>query len=802
MGFYERDFSISMFDNSPLAFCVIRVDLDENGEPVDWTFLYCNEALAEIEGRPQNELLGHRFYEMFPKCDRDWVKPYYKAAYEKIPIEFDTFTLIEGKYLHVNCIPLDEPGLCGCMLKIMQSEEDYKRSLEDKMAEFKNIHEALGSGSWALRYDTAGKLIECSWSDTFRKMLGFESLEDFPNEFEAWKSRIHPDDKEYTLREYYESLWDYNNKKTYDVEYRVQNKDGTYHWYRTAGRLSRRADGSPITFNGVFVNTDEIHETNEKLHKALKEAQDARNELIIDNEIISSVSRLYFSIYRIDIEKDFYEEISSNSRIHRLTGHEGKAQRKLNKLCNSIVTKEYCASVRQFFNLSTLAERLADTDTIEMDYHANDGNWYEARFIEKKRDDNGKVTHVLYVTRIVSKQKQQELEQEQLKIAYEAAERANEAKTAFLFNMSHDIRTPMNAILGYTKLIKKEITDPKLLHYQEMIEKSGNLLLSIINNVLDMSRIESGKMELDIDYSRAGVITSEICDVFAEDIKKKNLTLKRVVNVRHEHIMMDKIKVQEIFMNLISNAVKYTPPGGTITITIDEIPCDKEGYVTFKSCVADNGIGMSEEFLPHIFDSFSRERNTTLGGVIGTGLGMSIVKSLVDLMEGTIEVESKIGEGSRFTVILQHKLADEKYYEKRKAADVKTDMNFSGKHILLAEDNDLNAEIATAMLVDMGFVVDRAENGVICINRIEHMPSGTYDLILMDIQMPNMDGYKATKIIRKLPDKEKAGIPIVAMTANAFDEDKKQAFAAGMNGHIAKPIDTEKIQNVLSEVIK
>ena len=802
MGFYERDFSISMFDNSPLAFCVIRVDLDENGEPVDWTFLYCNEALAEIEGRSQNELLGHRFYEMFPKCDRDWVKPYYKAAYEKIPIEFDTFTLIEGKYLHVNCIPLDEPGLCGCILKFTQSEEDYKRSLEDKMAEFKNIHEALGSGSWALRYDTAGKLIECSWSDTFRKMLGFESLEDFPNEFESWKSRIHPDDKEYTLREYYESLWDYNNKKTYDVEYRVQNKDGTYHWYRTAGRLSRRADGSPITFNGVFVNTDEIHEANEKLHKALKEAQDARNELIIDNEIISSVSRLYFSIYRIDIEKDFYEEISSNSRIHRLTGHEGKAQHKLNKLCNSIVTKEYCASARRFFNLSTLAERLADTDTIEMDYHANDGNWYEARFIEKKRDDNGKVTHVLYVTRIVSKQKQQELEQEQLKIAYEAAERANEAKTAFLFNMSHDIRTPMNAILGYTKLIKKEITDPKLLHYQEMIEKSGNLLLSIINNVLDMSRIESGKMELDIDYSRAGVITSEICDIFAEDIKKKNLTLKRVVNVRHEHIMMDKIKVQEIFMNLISNAVKYTPPGGTITITIDEIPCDKEGYVTFKSCVADNGIGMSEEFLPHIFDSFSRERNTTLGGVIGTGLGMSIVKSLVDLMEGTIEVESKIGEGSRFTVILQHKLADEEYYEKRKAAAVKTDMNFSGKHILLAEDNDLNAEIATAMLEDMGFVVDRAEDGVICINRIEHMPSGTYDLILMDIQMPNMDGYEATKIIRKLPDSKKAGIPIVAMTANAFDEDKREAFAAGMNGHIAKPIDTEKIQYVLYEVIK
>lgn len=316
----------------------------------------------------------------------------------------------------------------------------------------------------------------------------------------------------------------------------------------------------------------------------------------------------------------------------------------MNELCDTIVTKEYREAVKHFFDLSAVADRLANTDTIEMEYRAVDSNWHEARFIEKKRDDNGRVTHVLYVTRIVSKQKQQELERERLRIAYQSAESANQAKTTFLLNMSHDIRTPMNAILGYTQLMKKHVIDPKELHYQEMIEKSGKLLLSIIDNILDMARIESGKMELDENYNHVGRIVSNICEVFKVEAEKKNIQLIYSLHVQHSHIMCDVLKIEEIFTNLISNAIKYTPPGGKITVNVQEVPCKKKGYVSIEISVEDTGIGMSQKFLPHIFELFSRERNTTIGKVAGTGLGMAIIKSLIDLMGGTIKVESELGK--------------------------------------------------------------------------------------------------------------------------------------------------------------
>ena len=680
---------------------------------------------------------------------------------------------------------------------------EYDRKLESEITSLKNIHEALGSGAWKLEYDKNGEMTACLWSDTLRNMLGFESVEDFPDEFSSWSDRLHPDDKDFTMNEYSSTVQDYSGRKTYDVEYRLKNKNGVYHWFRAAGRLSRREDGSPVSFDGVFVNTDEKHETSERLHRALQEAQDARDELIMDHEIISSVSRLYFSIYSIDLINDFYEEISSDSSIHRLTGHEGQAQQKLREICETIVAEDYQAAMMHFFDLSTVQDRLAETDTVEMDYHAADGNWHEARFIEKNRDEMGRVTHVLYVTRNVSKQKQQELEQVRLQIAYQAAESANAAKTNFLFNMSHDIRTPMNAILGYTQLMKEELTDPKLLHYQEMIEQSGNLLLSIINNVLDMARIESGKMELDENYSEAGNIIGGVCKVFEVEAKKKNLTFEHVVNVQHTHIMVDATKMHEIFTNLMSNAVKYTPPGGKVSIYTEELPCEREGYVCIRSDITDTGIGMSREFLPHLFDSFSRERNTTAGKVVGTGLGMAIVKSLVDLMGGTIEVESELGKGTTFSVTLTHRLADEHYYEKKTLKDeAEKDSDFSGRHILLAEDNELNAEIAMVILEGMGFTVDHVEDGIYCVDKLVQEPADTYDLILMDIQMPNMDGYKATRVIRQINDPAKANIPIVAMTANAFEEDKRKAFACGMNGHIAKPIDISKVRETLKGIVR
>ena len=384
------------------------------------------------------------------------------------------------------------------------------------------------------------------------------------------------------------------------------------------------------------------------------------------------------------------------------------------------------------------------------------------------------------------------------------AEKANAAKSDFLFNMSHDIRPPMNALLGYNELMKRELTDPKLLDYQEKMEQSGNLLLSIINNVLDMARIESGKVELDEDYVKIRDIYQGIYKIFQVEAEKKGIHLEMEYDVQHEHVICDETKNREIFLNLISNAVKYTASGGRVTIRITELDCDRDDYVRIRTQVIDTGIGMSEEFLPSLFDAFARERNTTVGKVAGTGLGMPIIKKYIDMMGGTIEAESKLGEGSKFTVTLEYRIADKSYYEQdtEKSSDMDETDRINGKHVLLAEDNDLNAEIAEFILEDMGLMVDRVEDGVQCVARIEQKPAGTYDLILMDIQMPNMDGYKATQAIRRLADKEKSGIPIIAMTANAFEEDRKKALEKGMNGHIAKPVDIEKMRKILQNTFK
>lgn len=392
---------------------------------------------------------------------------------------------------------------------------------------------------------------------------------------------------------------------------------------------------------------------------------------------------------------------------------------------------------------------------------------------------------------------------EELEKALKKAEAANEAKTSFLFNMSHDIRTPMNAILGYAELIKGGLTDPTLIGYQKKMEQAGNLLLSIINHVLDMARIESGKMELVESCHHTGDVLGSVYDVFQVEAKRKNIKLQRTIHVEHTYILCDITKIQEIYTNLLSNAIKYTPSGGTVTIQTIELPCEKQGYARIQSTIADTGIGISQEFLPTIFDAFTRERNTTQGKVAGTGLGMAIVKKLVDLMGGTIEVHSQLGKGSTFTVTFDHPIADAasaKQKEESKTGQAHR-ASIQGKHILLAEDNDLNAEIASVLLEQMGLFVDRVPDGLSCLERIKKVPAGTYDMILMDVQMPRMDGYEATEAIRALEDKEKAKIPIIAMTANAFEEDRQMAFAKGMNGHIAKPIHVETMEETLCQIL-
>ena len=393
--------------------------------------------------------------------------------------------------------------------------------------------------------------------------------------------------------------------------------------------------------------------------------------------------------------------------------------------------------------------------------------------------------------------KKERLQKEQLKEAYIRAENASKAKTDFLNSMSHDIRTPMNVILGYNQLMKRQLTDPVLVDYQKKIEQSGNLLLSIINDVLNMARIESGKSVLSESSESIVDMVEEVTNVFGAMALEKEIVLDTKIDIVHKQVLCDSTKVKEILMNLIGNAIKYTHSGGRVSVDVKELECSKDGYGTYQIQIIDTGIGMSESFIPTLFEAFTREATSD---IIGTGLGMPIVKKLVDMMGGTIDVESKLGKGSTFTITIDHKLVDEERSETKQKDLMNSEYSLKGKHVLLAEDNELNAEFAKIILEDCGLHVDLARDGLECVGKVVQKPVGSYDFILMDIQMPNMNGYLATQKIRTIP--EKNTIPIIAMSANAFDEDKKQALNAGMDGYISKPIDMDKLQSQIIEILK
>lgn len=377
-----------------------------------------------------------------------------------------------------------------------------------------------------------------------------------------------------------------------------------------------------------------------------------------------------------------------------------------------------------------------------------------------------------------------------LQIAAENAESANRAKSTFLFNMSHDIRTPMNAIIGYADLASRHSDDPaKLKKYMENIQVCGQNLLMLLNNVLDLARIENDKTEMEYSVSDVEKDFRNCLAMFRNQADSKGQTLTVTTQLLYPYIYADIPHLTEVCTNLVSNAVKYTGAGGTIRCGVTQKPGEKEGWCDTVVTVADNGIGMSQEFQKHIFEPFERERTSTVSKVEGSGIGMGIVKKLVGLMGGTVEVESKIGVGSTFTVTIPCRIASEEEAQAKRAADPADRESLRGTRILLTEDNDLNAEIATELLQEEGCTVDRAKDGVECVDMLEKAANGTYQLILMDVQMPVMNGYDATKKIRRMDDPQKANIPIVAMTANAFSEDKQVALDAGMNDHIAKPIN-------------
>lgn len=522
-------------------------------------------------------------------------------------------------------------------------------------------------------------------------------------------------------------------------------------------------------------------------------------------QIINALGQAYSIILLINIKKDTLEVIKFSDGVGHNYRKEDLSNALRKEYIENMIAPSFQKNYMAFTDISTMESRLKEHDSISCISQTIKGAWMRSMIVPQKYDEKGNLSTVLLAISDVTEEKEHELEQDRiLRNALSSAEHANRAKTAFLNNMSHDIRTPMNAIIGFTSLAAEHLDDREIIRdYLEKISTSGKHLLSLINDVLDMSRIASGSVKIEKTNVYLPDVLEDLKTIILESVHaKQQKLLIKMQDVVHEDIITDKLRLTQVLLNIISNAVKFTPVGGTIHILVEEKASQKAGYAVYSFCIKDNGIGMSKEFQEHVFDSFARERTVTESGITGTGLGMAITKNIVDLMGGTIHLTSKQGEGSEFIVTLECELADKTVQDKQSSCPKaeKKHLDYSGKKVLLVEDNELNREIATEILKSLGMKVDYAADGMEAVEIMSSEAGNQYDMIFMDIQMPKMDGYTATREIRTLKDTKKANVPIIAMTANAFDEDRKKAIKAGMNGHIAKPIDVNVILQNLDRI--
>ena len=663
---------------------------------------------------------------------------------------------------------------------------------ELQFEEMKRIMTGAGFGIWSVE-NIEGQPLWMRANAKMAELLGICDVSVMSPEemYDFWFNRIKPEAKESVMA----SIDRMKSGKVEEVTYLWEHPAIGDRYMRFTGS-GKAVDGKGYVLNGYCSDVTGLVNKEKEQQKAM-----ARMGAEIQRayEVVKFVSRSCTSIYRINMQDGRLMHVSTvNEKVHNALGNEGDARERFLEFCEKLVKPEWREEMLAFTNLDWVREQLKTQSIIKHEFECSACGWVIGSFVAGKRGDDGYCTEVVWTTVDVNEQKKKELSQlNALEDAKRAAVEANRAKSSFLLNMSHDIRTPMNAIIGFTGLLEKHQEEPERRQdYLNKLKESSALLLGLINNVLEMSRIEKGHLDLDIQACGVEQMYDMFCSVFLDMMIQKGITFCHSMDVEHEFLFCDPIKVRDVVLNLLSNAYKYTPSGGKVELYIREVPCEVEGFAIIETVVKDNGLGMSAEFIPHMFEEFSREHNTTDVKVEGTGLGMPIVKNLLDLMGGTIEVESELGKGTTFKVYIKHRIAKKSDVINVDMPDV-SDVDFRGRRILLAEDNDLNAEITMEVLKDIDLVVERAEDGQRCVEMIDAAPAGYYDLILMDIQMPRMNGYEATRIIRQMKDKEKANITILAMTANAFEEDKREAIESGMNAHLSKPIEVEKLIKTL-----
>lgn len=632
-------------------------------------------------------------------------------------------------------------------------------------------------------------------TERFLDILGWTEKE-LQDKFDScFINLLHVDDQK-LVDDYVNRISAPENKQKYQEQiYRLSGKNG----YRWVVDTTMQMDINGKTFYQGFIS--DITRFIEEIEKNKRELERLEYEKK-QNDILIALGRNYHVILHIDLENDTYEQIFCREDVeHYYRYNESKASKLLQLMCEKNVDEKYKPQMRRFFNFDTIKERLRDSDFVEAEFITNKRKWHRVKIIARKRDENGKVTNVLYVTEIIDDEKQFEAH---LVAKAEHAEYANRSKTDFISQVVHDIRTPMNSIFGFLEIAEANINNADKVKYTlGKIRVAGEFLKDLANDVLDITRMEDGRLTLHpVEFSLSEMFDEFIVSIQNAKFGKEQIFHSNIHDIMHDQIVADSLRLKQIYTNVATNSIKYTPNGGVIQLEVYQEETGRDGYVRVVVIITDTGMGMSEEFMEKMFSKFERETDTRINKISGYGLGLPIVKQLVDIMQGEINVKSKLGEGTEFCIKLE--LPYTQQIDKHEAdASEEYDADVcAGMNILVAEDNELNREVITELLAMYNITCECAEDGNVCVSRFKESDKGTYDAILMDMQMPLLNGIEATKQIRALPLPWAKTIPIIAMTANAMKDDVQKCLEAGMNRHLSKPVDIKQILKTLIELNK
>lgn len=833
--------NIDINDRSPHGICVMHVRLNEAGAPYDWCFDYCNPALARAEGTTPEALRGQSYFELRPNSSREWLPYYYRAAYEDTYQAFDIVSQRTGTYLRVEALPTGKTGYCMCILYNIQQEiidkerqnqklkemyqqlADEKKVLDQLCTDYTAVYQVdVDTGTFNVLHIASGtnasRLMDRDYTDFDAFTDRYVETYLYSEERERFRSWLRVTNIRKLLSEqprvtgHYESLPTPDGHRYFEVQ--------IVRTYDAQGQMC-----ALIGFRCIDAIMEREKAVQQKLKTALDEAQ-------LRYEIISAISKAYTTIVRIDLVQDRVEKISDRGHAQDIVQPEETASAGLRKVCDVLVAPEYRAAVKTFMDLASLPERMAHDDILDTEYKMVDGSWHRLSFLVKKRDETGRVTHVLATVRSISDVKRRELD---LVYQADAAKREGEMKARFLSNMSHDIRTPLNGVIGLVNLAEQYPRDLEMLTKIRARERETlQYLVSLVNDILDMNKLASGAIEersLDFDLVDLLVRVNQQEQTKAE---KKGIQYQIDWNrgdIRHPALRGNPVYLSRILTNIVDNAIKFSEPGTTIRVWGEEVtdtpasdttaPVDAGASVAasdrevtsagaetlaseaapqktvFRFYCEDQGCGMSEETLHRVGMAFTQGEETSRTQYQGAGLGLAITKQLVDRMDGRMKIESTLGVGTKLMIELPFAIGEQSaLHPEGQSFD---EISVAGIRALVVEDNELNREIATFMLENHGLEVTPAVDGQEAVEIFEKSAPGYFGAIYMDIMMPRMNGLDATRAIRAMKRRDARVIPIIAMSANAFADDIINGRLAGMNRHLAKPVDEEGMIRALRE---